>query len=43
MLRYCGAIAQRSAQAKQLLDETNDVWQETAEFRATTADRVLAG
>jgi hypothetical protein len=34
-----GAIAQRSQQAKQLLDESGDVWQETSEFRARTADR----
>lgn len=34
-----GAIAQRSQQAKELLDQTNDVWRETSEFRANTADR----
>ena len=34
-----GAIAQRSQQAKELLDQSNDVWQETSEFRARTADR----
>ena len=34
-----GAIAQRSAQAKALIEETNQVWQETNEFRAKTADQ----
>jgi hypothetical protein len=34
-----GAIAQRSQQAKALLDQSNDVWQQTSEFRARTADR----
>ncbi|MBO9534788.1 MAG: hypothetical protein J7513_17575 [Solirubrobacteraceae bacterium] len=34
-----GAIAQRSAQAKQLMDETNDAWSGVSEFRAKTADR----
>ena len=34
-----GAIAQRSQRSKQLLDETNQIWQETSEFRASQADR----
>ena len=34
-----GAIAQRSAQARELLNASNDVWRETSEFRARTADR----
>lgn len=34
-----GAIAQRSERSKQLLDETNQIWQETSEFRADQADR----
>ena len=34
-----GAIAQRTAQAKELLAETNEVWQEVGEFRRKTADR----
>jgi hypothetical protein len=34
-----GAIAQRSQRSKQLLDETNQIWQETSEFRSKQADR----
>jgi hypothetical protein len=34
-----GAIAQRSQRSKQLLDETNQIWKDTSEFRATQADR----
>ncbi len=34
-----GAIAQRSQRSKELLDETNQIWQETSEFRASQADR----
>jgi len=34
-----GAIAQRSAQAQQLMQETNDVWKDVSEFRSRTADR----
>jgi hypothetical protein len=34
-----GAIAQRSEQSKQLLDDTNQIWQDTSEFRARAADR----
>ena len=34
-----GAIANRTAQQVKLIDETNQVWQQTAEFRSVTADR----
>ncbi len=34
-----GAIAQRSQRSKQLLDETNQIWADTSEFRAKQADR----
>lgn len=34
-----GAIAQRSQRSKQLLDETNQIWKDTSEFRASQADR----
>jgi hypothetical protein len=34
-----GAIAQRTAQAKALIDQTNEVWKQTSEFRSRTADR----
>ena len=34
-----GAIAQRSQRSKQLLDETNQIWKDTSEFRAAQADR----
>jgi hypothetical protein len=34
-----GAIAQRSVAAKQLLDETNAIWQQTGEFRSRIADQ----
>jgi len=34
-----GAIAQRSQRSKELLDETNQIWQDTSEFRANQADR----
>jgi hypothetical protein len=34
-----GAIAQRSERSRQLLDETNQIWQDTAEFRSNQADR----
>lgn len=34
-----GAIAQRSQQTRALLDRSNNVWQQTSEFRARTADR----
>jgi hypothetical protein len=34
-----GAIAQRASQAKQMLDETSQLWKETSEFRSRTADR----
>ena len=34
-----GAIAQRSQRSKQLLDETNQIWKDTSEFRANQADR----
>lgn len=34
-----GAIAQRSERSKQLLDETNQIWQDTSEFRSNQADR----
>ncbi|WP_426574031.1 hypothetical protein [Aquihabitans sp. McL0605] len=33
-----GAIAQRSQRSKQLLDETNQIWQDTSEFKADQAD-----
>ncbi len=34
-----GAIAKRSQRSKQLLDETNQIWQDTSEFRSKQADR----
>ena len=34
-----GAIAQRSAAAKVLIQETNDVWKQTMEFRGRIADQ----
>jgi hypothetical protein len=34
-----GAIAQRSVAAKQLLDETNAIWQQAGEFRSRIADQ----
>jgi hypothetical protein len=34
-----GAIAQRTQRAKELIAETNEVWQEVGEFRRKTADR----
>ncbi|HZO35380.1 MAG TPA: hypothetical protein VFB41_00745 [Solirubrobacteraceae bacterium] len=34
-----GAIAQRTQQARQLMNETNAIWQQTSEFRSQTADR----
>jgi hypothetical protein len=34
-----GAIAARTAQARQLIAETNEVWQQTSEFRSQTASR----
>jgi hypothetical protein len=34
-----GAIAQRTARAKELISETNAIWQQTLEFRSRTADR----
>ena len=34
-----GAIAQRTAQARQLMNDTNEVWRQTSEFRSQTADR----
>ena len=34
-----GAIARRTERIKQLLDETNRIWQETNEFSRETADR----
>ncbi len=34
-----GAIAARTRAAIQLLNETNEVWQQTSEFRSATADR----
>ena len=34
-----GAIAARTRAAIQLLNETNEVWQQTSEFRSRTADR----
>jgi hypothetical protein len=34
-----GAIAQRTQRAKELINETNQVWQETLEFRSRMADR----
>lgn len=34
-----GAIAQRSQRSRELLDETNQIWQDTSEFRADQADR----
>jgi hypothetical protein len=34
-----GAIAQRTLQARQLMNDTNEVWRQTSEFRSQTADR----
>jgi hypothetical protein len=34
-----GAIAQRTARARELISETNEVWKQTSEFRSRTADR----
>ena len=34
-----GAIAQRTQAAKVLIAETNEIWQQTSEFRSQTADR----
>jgi hypothetical protein len=34
-----GAIAQRASRARELIAETNAVWQEVSEFRSRTADR----
>lgn len=34
-----GAIAARTERARQLMNETNEVWRQTSEFRSKTADR----
>ena len=34
-----GAIAARTQAAAQLINETNEIWQQTSEFRSRTADR----
>ena len=34
-----GAIAQRNTQARQILNEINDIWKGVAEFRSRTADQ----
>jgi hypothetical protein len=34
-----GAIAQRTRDSIKLLNETNEIWQQTSEFRSQTADR----